>query len=84
MAARRQVDVAIPPFRKALAAQKDVAVDLSDVDFIDQRFLGLLMMLRKQLRKAGGELHVVGLSTSLRRLFRLNGGEFLIASMGMA
>jgi len=84
MAARHQVDVALPQFRKALAAQKDVAVDLSDVDFIDQRFLGLLMMLRKQLRKAGRELHVVGVSASLKRLFCLNGGEFLIARAGMA
>jgi N-acetylglucosaminyldiphosphoundecaprenol N-acetyl-beta-D-mannosaminyltransferase len=84
MAARRQVDVAVSAFRKALAAQKDVAVDLSDVDFIDQRFLGLLMVLRKQLRKAGSELHVVGASTPLKRLFRLNGGEFLIAGAAMA
>lgn len=83
-AAGRQVDEAIPPFRKALASRKDVAIDLSNVDFIDQRFLGLLLMLRKQLRKRGAELHVIEVSASLTRLFRLNGGEFLIARNGVA
>jgi len=78
VAAGIEVDRAVSSFRKALALQKDMAVDLSDLRFFDQRFLGLLLLLRKQLSNRGADLHVTGVSAPLKKLFRLNGAEFLL------
>jgi N-acetylglucosaminyldiphosphoundecaprenol N-acetyl-beta-D-mannosaminyltransferase len=84
VASQRQASEAIPHFRKALASGKDIALNLAEVDFIDQRFLGLLLMLRKALKKAGAELHITGISAPLNRLFRLNGGEVLLTRASSA
>jgi N-acetylglucosaminyldiphosphoundecaprenol N-acetyl-beta-D-mannosaminyltransferase len=69
---------AIGRFREAVASRKQVVVDLSRTKALDARFLGLLLMLRKQLKGNGSALKLVGASTKLRRQFRLNELEFLL------
>jgi N-acetylglucosaminyldiphosphoundecaprenol N-acetyl-beta-D-mannosaminyltransferase len=74
-----QVPRAIAFFRDAASAQKTVVLDLSQTGAMDARFLGLLLMLRKQLRSSGSSLQVIGVSPLLGRLFRLNGLEYLLS-----
>jgi N-acetylglucosaminyldiphosphoundecaprenol N-acetyl-beta-D-mannosaminyltransferase len=76
-ATERHVTEAIGPFRRALAVNKDIVIDLAEAVFIDCRFLGLLLMLRKQLEESGKSLKFIGITPPLTRLFRLNGVEFL-------
>jgi len=72
----RHVDRAIPAFRAAAAARKQVTLDFSDVCAVDARFLGLLLMLRKQLKAGGVVASFTGVSRLLARIFRLGGLEF--------
>jgi N-acetylglucosaminyldiphosphoundecaprenol N-acetyl-beta-D-mannosaminyltransferase len=73
------VEGAIGVFRDALAAKKHIQINLSSTCAVDARFLGLILMLRKQARKQGTELVITGVSERLRTTFRLNGAEFLLA-----
>jgi N-acetylglucosaminyldiphosphoundecaprenol N-acetyl-beta-D-mannosaminyltransferase len=78
-ATAQHVNRAIPIFRDAIRARKQVIVDLSGVCAIDARFLGLLLMLRKGLGSRGGDLLFVGLSRRLIRIFRLSSLGFLLS-----
>jgi N-acetylglucosaminyldiphosphoundecaprenol N-acetyl-beta-D-mannosaminyltransferase len=69
----RHVDRAIPVFRAAVACRQPVTLDFSNVCAIDARFLGLLLMLRKQLEAQGGVATFVGVSPLTARIFRLGG-----------
>lgn len=81
VATARHSDKAISYFREALTAKKEaLLLDLSDTHAIDARFLGLLLMLRKQLKRQGASLRITGASPSIARMFRLNEAEFLLAS----
>ena len=68
--------------RAALAADKSrLIVDLSKVDAVDARFLGLLLMLRKCVaHRKGGQLEVIGASAAIMRMFRLNEVAFLLTT----
>jgi N-acetylglucosaminyldiphosphoundecaprenol N-acetyl-beta-D-mannosaminyltransferase len=55
-----------------------VEIELSGVRAIDQRFLGLLLMLRRAASQQGATFTCVGASRSVRRLFRLNCCEDLL------
>jgi N-acetylglucosaminyldiphosphoundecaprenol N-acetyl-beta-D-mannosaminyltransferase len=77
-----QVNEAIPCFRAAAAENKQIVIDLSETRAIDARFVGLLLMLRKQLKGRGAGLKFVGVSSRLRRMFRLNGVAFLLSEAG--
>jgi N-acetylglucosaminyldiphosphoundecaprenol N-acetyl-beta-D-mannosaminyltransferase len=83
-AVERHVDLAISRFRRALDqafdAEKDVLVDVADASFIDPRFFGLFLMVRKQLISKGRYLVFQGMTPRMKRLFRLNGFEFLLDS----
>jgi N-acetylglucosaminyldiphosphoundecaprenol N-acetyl-beta-D-mannosaminyltransferase len=73
------IETAITHLRAALAANKPlVTLDLSRVDAIDPRFLGLLLMLRKRLAGQGGRLEVAGVTPATAKLFRLNEAGFLL------
>lgn len=69
----RHVDRAIPAFRAAVASGKPVTLDFSNVCAIDARFLGLLLMLRKQLEAQGCVGTFVGVSPLIARIFRMGG-----------
>jgi len=71
---------AVAAFRVAVASGKQVRLDFSNVSAIDARFLGLLMMLAKQLEARGCISTFVGVSPLLARIFRLGGLEFRSAS----
>jgi N-acetylglucosaminyldiphosphoundecaprenol N-acetyl-beta-D-mannosaminyltransferase len=66
-------------FQEALVlARPLVVLDLAAVRYVDQRFLGSLLMLRKSLHRCGATLLLVGASGRLRRLFQLNEVAFLL------
>ena len=73
----RNVDNAIPAFREAIAAKKQITLDFSNTRTVDARFLGLLLMLKKTLKSTGANLVFVGLSPGLARIFRLNRLDFV-------
>jgi N-acetylglucosaminyldiphosphoundecaprenol N-acetyl-beta-D-mannosaminyltransferase len=75
-----RVPEAILCFRQAVASQKPIVVDLSRTRTIDARFFGLLLMLRKQLKRTGSTLQFQGVSSRLHGLFRLNALEYLLSS----
>jgi N-acetylglucosaminyldiphosphoundecaprenol N-acetyl-beta-D-mannosaminyltransferase len=79
-ATKEHVMKCIPMFRRSLAEHRDVAVDICQMQSIDARFFGLLLMFRKQLRKNGKKLKFIGASKRSMRMFRLNGFEFLLDS----
>jgi N-acetylglucosaminyldiphosphoundecaprenol N-acetyl-beta-D-mannosaminyltransferase len=70
----------ISAFRAAIASRKRIVIDFSSTRAIDARFLGLLLMLRKKLKGSGAGLSLIGLSSGLERMFRLNGLEFMLSS----
>ena len=73
------IDVATGHFRDALAKEEvQIVVDLEDVTAVDQRFLGLLLMMRKSCDRVGSILKVIGASRSVERCFRLNEADFLL------
>ena len=76
----RNVDKIIPAFRNAIAMKKRTIIDLSNTSAIDGRVLGLILMLRKALKGSVGDPVFVGLSTELKKIFRLNGMGFLLAT----
>jgi N-acetylglucosaminyldiphosphoundecaprenol N-acetyl-beta-D-mannosaminyltransferase len=73
------VESAIAYFKEALMAKTNVVIDFSQTRAIDARFLGLLLMLRKQLRARDAKLEITGLSNSLAKTFRLNGVDNLLS-----
>ena len=66
-------------FRTAAARGVDVTVDLAQVTEVDGAFLGLLMLLRKQVHAAGGRrLRIEGASGAVRRAFWFNAAGYLL------
>jgi N-acetylglucosaminyldiphosphoundecaprenol N-acetyl-beta-D-mannosaminyltransferase len=73
------IDEAIKAFRQALGKEKPIDVDVSRIRLLDPRFFGLLLMVRKQLRRRGQALRFIGVSPAIIRAFRLNRFEFLLS-----
>ena len=78
VASEQHVSKAISCFEEALASRQDIIVDLTNTRLIDARFLGLLLMLRKELKGQGAGLTINGASRSIERIFRLHELGFLI------
>jgi len=75
----RHAGKAIACFREILTARNGaVVIDLSNTRVIDQRFFGLLLMLRKRLKGQGTTLAFIGASAAIKRMFRLNELDFLL------
>jgi len=53
-------------------------IDFSETCAVDARFLGLLLMLRKQLKARNTVLRFTAISRRLERMFRLNGCGYLL------
>jgi N-acetylglucosaminyldiphosphoundecaprenol N-acetyl-beta-D-mannosaminyltransferase len=80
IASEEHVARAMSCFREALAKKhKTIIIDLSGTRVIDARFLGLLLMLRKQLKSQRAKLKFTGVSHRMARMFRLNELEFLLS-----
>jgi N-acetylglucosaminyldiphosphoundecaprenol N-acetyl-beta-D-mannosaminyltransferase len=69
---------ALPCFQDALAEAKNIVINFIDTCLIDARFLGLLLMLNKQLKRRGLHLSFMGISPRIARIFRLHGFGFLL------
>jgi N-acetylglucosaminyldiphosphoundecaprenol N-acetyl-beta-D-mannosaminyltransferase len=67
-------------FANAVTNQKSVVLDLENLHYADSGFLGLVLMLRKQLRAADTSLRLAGVTPRIARLLRLNGLGGLIGS----
>jgi len=72
------VDDAIAHLREAVAAKKKIVIDLANTLGVDARFLGLLLMVRKNLKARGLGLEFVGVSPEMARTFRLHGVNYLL------
>jgi N-acetylglucosaminyldiphosphoundecaprenol N-acetyl-beta-D-mannosaminyltransferase len=79
-ATTRNIAKASFAFREAVALRKDISVNLSRTCFIDARFLGLLLMLRKRAKSVGSNLSFTGVPRRLKTTFRLNGVGFLLGA----
>jgi N-acetylglucosaminyldiphosphoundecaprenol N-acetyl-beta-D-mannosaminyltransferase len=79
-AVARHVSNAVSYFQQALDAEKPIIVDFSGTELIDARFIGLLLMLRKQLKKRQLPLMLKGVPLRIERLLRLNGFGFLLCA----
>ena len=75
-ATARNVKKVIPVLSEAIATKKHITLDFSNTRSIDARFLGLLLMLNKNLKSAGATSVYAGLSAELKKIFRLNGLDF--------
>jgi N-acetylglucosaminyldiphosphoundecaprenol N-acetyl-beta-D-mannosaminyltransferase len=80
VASEEQILPAISCFEDALAYEKNIVFDLSNLELIDARFLGLLLMLRKELKTRKAKLFFTGVSRSIKRIFCLSELEFLLSS----
>lgn len=63
---------------EACGSGLDVVVDLSDVDFVDARTLGVLVAASQRLAAGGCPLSIVGTSREVRRVFQLTGLDDLL------
>lgn len=74
---------AIVHFRNGVNLSRNrLVVDLSRLEFVDPRFLGLLLVVGKELNARGTELELVGASRRIQKLFRLNELGHLLAGDG--
>jgi N-acetylglucosaminyldiphosphoundecaprenol N-acetyl-beta-D-mannosaminyltransferase len=78
IASARTVDEAATCFQRALRSDKPITLDCSNLRFLDPRFLGLLIMLRKQLRQHGLGLQLSRVTPRIARIFHLNGLEAFV------
>jgi N-acetylglucosaminyldiphosphoundecaprenol N-acetyl-beta-D-mannosaminyltransferase len=80
LAVAAHIEDAIEAFREALDKNKMIDVDVSGTRMFDPRFFGLLLMVRKQLRRRGQALRFIEVSRAVVRTFRWNGFEFLLSN----
>jgi len=72
------VDKVVTYFKVAMTTRKQIVIDFSETRAVDARFLGFLLMLRKQLKAQNTVPRFVGISRRLERMFRLNGCGYLL------
>lgn len=51
--------------------QKRIIIDLESVNYMDSSGLGVLVALLKELKKVGGELKLISLPVSVKKIFDL-------------
>jgi N-acetylglucosaminyldiphosphoundecaprenol N-acetyl-beta-D-mannosaminyltransferase len=75
----RNAEQAAAAFRQALTLSRAIEIDLSEINELDPRFLGLVLMLRKRLKSLGGAgPQLSGISAKMEETFRRNGLEYLL------
>ena len=77
-ATARQVPRAVVHLREVVKRGKPIEIDLSSTKTVDARFLGLFLMLRKQVKDSANALSFIRPPVSLQRQFRLAGAEYLL------
>jgi len=53
--------------------QKQFILDIATLDYLDSSGIGMLVSCLTNVRKAGGELKVVGANARIRRIFSMTG-----------
>lgn len=71
-------------FREATARGRDVALDLGAAGRIDAAFIGLVLMLEKNLRAAGAAVRLADATRAQRRLFAAHGLDYETVSRPVA
>ncbi|GJL93617.1 MAG: hypothetical protein DHS20C05_00220 [Hyphococcus sp.] len=61
-----------PVLRMAAERKLDVVLDLSNVEYFDRAFLGLVLMLEKHVARSGRTLYVNGANAGQKAVFRAN------------
>ncbi|MGY3346684.1 MULTISPECIES: WecB/TagA/CpsF family glycosyltransferase [unclassified Bradyrhizobium] len=74
-----KADSLLPFVAQAVKDNKSIEINLASVDYMDGRFFGVLIGVKRRLARQGLSLTIVGLSPRLRRIFRLNRFEFLLS-----
>ena len=74
-----KADSLFPFVTQAVKDRKSIEINLASVDYMDGRFFGVLIGVKRQLARQSLSLTIVGLSPRLRRIFRLNRFEFLLS-----
>lgn len=67
-----QMDNVRRSFKNAVSRKKKVILDFQEVDFIDNSFLGLLLLLLKHQHRNGCTIQVKNLDKKLEKIFRHN------------
>lgn len=79
-ATEQHIAKAVDSFQDVVINRNRIVVtDFSGVRYVDARFLGLLLMFRKQLKRKRTGFRIVGASPSIRRIFYLNELGFLLS-----
>jgi N-acetylglucosaminyldiphosphoundecaprenol N-acetyl-beta-D-mannosaminyltransferase len=65
-------------FRRALRSDKQILIDMSNARHVDSRFFGLFLMVYKQVLGHHRTLKFAGVTSCVRRMFSLNGFDFLL------
>jgi N-acetylglucosaminyldiphosphoundecaprenol N-acetyl-beta-D-mannosaminyltransferase len=73
-----QIEKTILVLREAFAQDGRLTIDISKLGYVDARFFGLLLMVRKQMHERGKIFEISGASTRIKRTFRLNRFGFLL------
>lgn len=80
-AVEKSVPFASEQFREAIEdTQLPLLIDLTNVNMIDQRFLGLLMMTRLQAKKKGVSFEIYCASPAIKKSFAMNKASYLLAN----
>ena len=66
-------------FRRASSLSENVKLNLERVTYLDSAFLGLILMLRKQVRAGGHAVQICNVPPGLRKVFYWCGAEYLLA-----
>jgi N-acetylglucosaminyldiphosphoundecaprenol N-acetyl-beta-D-mannosaminyltransferase len=81
VASERHIEEVVSRFESALIHKlKFYTIDMSKTRYIDSRFLGVILMFRKNIKEQGAELYFIGVSHALSKIMYLNGADFLLAS----
>lgn len=65
-------------FKKIALANKDIRIDMSGVTYVDNSFLGLLLLLHKHQHRRRLELELANVTPDIKKLFYYNVLEHLI------
>jgi N-acetylglucosaminyldiphosphoundecaprenol N-acetyl-beta-D-mannosaminyltransferase len=65
-------------FRYVANSGLNATIDFTNLSYMSSSALGTLMMLRKQLKQKNVSLRITGASSSIRRLFKWHGLEFML------
>jgi anti-anti-sigma factor len=62
--------------------QKKFVLDITALDYVDSSGVGMLVSSLTDVRKAGGELKVVGANPRIKRIFNMTGVDSLMQMFG--